>query len=58
MIKVIANESFAGYYEVYDGTERIDEVQGRAKAKRVAVKLAKKAGSAFISFLGQMIDVE
>ena len=58
MIKVTVNESFSGYYEIYDGVQPVEEVQGRAKARRLALKLAKKAGQSFISFLGKMIDVE
>ena len=42
MIKVIKNKSFSEYYEIYDDSVRLEEVQGKLKAKRVATKLAKK----------------
>ena len=42
MIKVEKNKSFAGYYEIYDDLVRVDEIQGKLKAKRIALKLAKK----------------
>ena len=58
MIKVEKNKSFDGYYEIYDGITPIEEVQGRTKAKRTAMKLARKLGQTFISFLGEVIDVE
>ena len=58
MIKVITNESFAGYYEIYDGLIPVEEIQGRAKARRLALKMARKAGQTCISFLGKMITVE
>ena len=58
MIKVIRNESFCEYYEIYEDTDRIEEVQGRLKARRVALKLAKKLRQKFILFLGESINVE
>ena len=57
MIKVIKNKSFSGYYEIYDGINVVEEIQGRIKAKRVAMKLAKKLKETFIIFLGEQIDV-
>ena len=57
MIKVIKNKSFSGYYEIYDGINVVEEIQGRIKAKRVAMKLAKKLKETFFIFLGEQIDV-
>ena len=57
MIKVIKNPSFAGYYEIYDDSVRVEEIQGRAKAKRYAMKLAKKLSQTFFIFLNETIDV-
>jgi hypothetical protein len=57
MIKVIRNASFAGYYEIYDDSVRVEEIQGRAKAKRYAMKLAKKSKQSFFLFLGESVDV-
>jgi hypothetical protein len=58
MIKVIKNLSFSGYYEIYDGINVVEEVQGRIKAKRAALKLAKAMKQTFILFLGEQLDVE
>ena len=58
MIKVIRNPSFTGYYEIYDDSVRVEEVQGKLKAKRVAMKLAKKSKQTFFLFLGESIGVE
>lgn len=58
MIKVIKNKSFSGYYEIYDGLYVVDEIQGRIKAKRVALKLAKAMKQTFILFLGEQVDVD
>jgi len=58
MIKVTKNPSFSGYYEIYDGGVAVDEIQGRLKAKRVAMKLARQLKLSFIIFLGESVDVE
>ena len=58
MIKVIKNPSFAGYYEIYDEAVRVEEIQGKLKAKRYAMKLAKKSKQTFFLFLGESIGVE
>ena len=58
MIKVIKNASFSGYYEIYDDAQPIEEVQGRLKAKRMALKIARKLKQPFIIFLGESVDVE
>ena len=58
MIKVVKNPSFSGYYEIYDGSQPVDEVQGRLKAKRVALKLARRLKQSFIIFLGESVDVD
>ena len=58
MVKVVKNKSFTGYYEIYDGLYVVDEIQGKLKAKRVALKLAKEKEESMISFLGDLIDVE
>tara|TARA_R110000824_G_scaffold79244_1_gene199704 strand:- start:332 stop:508 length:177 start_codon:yes stop_codon:yes gene_type:complete len=58
MIKVIKNKSFSEYYEIYDDSTRLEEVQGKLKAKRVAMKLAKKLKQTFFVFLGESVDVE
>ena len=58
MIKVTKNPSFAGYYEIYDESVRVEEIQGKLKAKRYAMKLAKKSEQSFFLFLGESVDVE
>ena len=58
MVKVIKNPSFAGYYEIYDDSDRVEEIQGKLKAKRYAMKLAKKLEQSFFIFLGENIKVE
>ena len=58
MIKVIKNPSFSGYYEICDESVVVDEIQGRLKAKRTAVKLARKLKQSFIIFLGEQVNVD
>ena len=58
MIKVVKNPSFDGYYEIFDEQVMAEEVQGRNKAKRTAMKLARKLKLSFIIFLGKSMDVE
>tara|TARA_Y100000310_G_C20618190_1_gene781817 strand:+ start:130 stop:306 length:177 start_codon:yes stop_codon:yes gene_type:complete len=58
MIKVIKNPSFSGYYEIMDDAVRLEEVQGKLKARRTAMKLAKKMKQKFFIFLNESIDVE
>tara|TARA_B110001454_G_C12676007_1_gene415887 strand:- start:1076 stop:1252 length:177 start_codon:yes stop_codon:yes gene_type:complete len=58
MIKVVKNPSFEGYYEIYDDSVRVEEVQGKLKAKRYALKLAKRLEQTFVLFLGESVDVE
>jgi hypothetical protein len=58
MIKVTRNLSFEGYYEIYHDHEVVEEIQGKLKAKRVAMKIAKKEGDPFFLFLGDSVNVE
>ena len=58
MIKVTKNPSFAGYYEIYEDNVRVEEIQGKLKAKRYAMKLAKKLKQSVILYLGESVDVE
>ena len=58
VIKVIKNPSFTGYYEIYNENIAVDEIQGRLKAKRTAIKLARKLKQSFIIFLGEQVNVD
>jgi hypothetical protein len=57
MIKVIKNPSFTGYYEIYNDGEVLEEVQGRIKAKRTALKIARSLKQTLIIFLGESMNV-
>ena len=58
MIKVIQNPSFQGYYEIYDDSSAVKEVQGRSKARRFALKLTRQLKLNYFLFLGQIVDVD
>ncbi len=56
MIKVEKNENFKGFFDVFIGGFFVEQVRTRAKALKVAKKLAKERGEGF-SFLGfPMLD--
>tara|TARA_B100000959_G_C14464527_1_gene412444 strand:- start:147 stop:326 length:180 start_codon:yes stop_codon:yes gene_type:complete len=57
MIEIRANTSFAGWLEVFFNGERIEEVQGRGKAMRIAKELARKHKVKHIVFNGKIIDL-
>ena len=57
MVRVIKNPSFDGYYEILEDGVAVEEIQGRMKAKRTAMKLARKAKENFFVFLDDSVDV-
>jgi hypothetical protein len=58
MIKLTKNKSITGYYQIHVDGAYVTETQGRLKAKRFAMKLAKKLKQSFILFLGEGVDVD
>jgi hypothetical protein len=57
VIKVIKNPSFDGYYEILEDGVAVEEVQGRMKAKRTAMKLARRRELKSFVFLDGSVDV-
>lgn len=57
MIKIVKNVNFPQFLEIFNGSTLIEEVQGRAKALRIAKKLARKEGQAFFLFEDKMVDI-
>jgi hypothetical protein len=58
MIKIKKNPNFPQFLEVFNGITLIEEVQGRAKAFRIAKKLAKQEGQKSFIFRDKMIDID
>jgi len=54
MIKIEKNENFRGFFNVFAFGKFIDQVQGRAKAVRMASKLAKANGQPMIMNQGKV----
>ena len=57
MIEIRPNSSFSGWFEVIFNGQRIDEVQGRGKAMRIAKELARKNNLHHIVLGGKIIDL-
>ena len=57
MVRVIKNPSFDSYYEILEDGVAVEEVQGRMKAKRTAMKLARRRELKFFVFLDGNVDV-
>ena len=57
MIKVVRNPSFDGFYEILEDGVAVEEVQGRLKAKRAAMKMARQLELKFFVFLDESVDV-
>ena len=59
MIKIIKNPNFPQFLEVFLNSELVEEVQGRAKALRLARKVAKEENiSCFVAWNGKLMQVE
>ncbi len=58
MIKIKKNPNFPQFLEVFNGITLIEEVQGRAKAFRIAKKLAKQEGQKSFIFKDKMVDID
>jgi hypothetical protein len=58
MIKIKKNPNFPQFLEVFNGISLIEEVQGRAKAFRIAKKLAKEQGEKWFMFRDKIVDID
>jgi hypothetical protein len=56
MIKIVRNQSFPQWLDIFAFGEFIEQVQGRAKALKVAKKLARQHGEKAILFNGNLVD--
>jgi hypothetical protein len=56
MINVKKNPNFPQFLEIFFNADLIEEVQGRAKAMRIAKKLAKEKGLDYFVFGDKMVD--
>ncbi len=58
MIKIIRNINFPQFLEVFMNTDLVEEVQGRAKAMRIARKLARENKMSCFLFDGKLMQVD
>ncbi len=58
MIEIKKNENFQGWIQIFSFGQFIDEVQGRAKAMRIASKLARKENLSCVSHFGKIVKVD
>ena len=58
MITIRKNPSFPEFFQVFAFGQLVDEVQGRAKAIRVAKKEAKANNLPHVNFLGKVVDMD
>tara|TARA_B100000959_G_C14496545_1_gene425388 strand:- start:37 stop:210 length:174 start_codon:yes stop_codon:yes gene_type:complete len=57
MIVLKKNESFPEWIQIFAFGEFIEEVKGRAKALRLAAKLAKENKLNYVNKFGEMVEV-
>ena len=57
MIKIKKNPNFPQFLEIFLNADLIEEVQGRAKAMRIAKKLAKEEGFSHFLFKDKLVDI-
>jgi len=58
MIKIEKNISFPEWTDIFAFGEFVEQVKGRAKALRVASKLARKNGQKSILVNGKLVEVD
>jgi hypothetical protein len=56
MIKIVKNPNFPQFLEIFSNADLIEEVQGRAKAVKIAKRLARKQGLKIVIFGDKMLD--
>ena len=57
MIKIVKNESFPQWLDIFAFGEFIEQVQGRVKALRIAKKLARQHGEkSVLDHRGNLVD--
>lgn len=57
MIKIEKNQSFPEWTDIFAFGEFVEQVKGRAKALRVATKLARKNGQNSVLVNGKLVEV-
>ena len=58
MIKIEKNENCQGWIQVFSFGQFVDEVQGRAKAMRIASKIAREQGQPHLCRFGKVVKTD
>ena len=58
MISIKKNDSFPTWIQVFAFGQFVDEVEGRAKALRIATKLAKENNITQINLFGKLEEIK
>ena len=58
MIKIEKNTSFPEWIDIFAFGEFVEQVKGRAKALRIASKLARKNGQKSVLALGELVELD
>ena len=57
MIKIVRNANFAGIFDIFAFDQFIEQVQGRAKALRLAKRIARNSAIHFVVLEGETISL-
>ena len=58
MISTKKNPNFPSWIQIFAFGELIEEVEGRAKAVRLATKIAKEHKQTHVNHMGQMMKID
>tara|TARA_B100000029_G_C17391095_1_gene893427 strand:+ start:538 stop:714 length:177 start_codon:yes stop_codon:yes gene_type:complete len=58
MIKIVKNLSFPEWSDIFAFGEFVDQVKGRAKALRIATKIAKENGKDLIVVDDKIVEID
>ena len=58
MIKIVSNTNFAGIFDIFAFDQFIEQVQGRAKALRLAKRIARKNSISLVVLDGKTISTQ
>tara|TARA_Y100001934_G_C11939283_1_gene579460 strand:- start:253 stop:429 length:177 start_codon:yes stop_codon:yes gene_type:complete len=58
MIKIVRNESFPKWMQIFAFGNLVEEIESKNKALRIAKKLAKENEINFLYFLGDVVSLD
>ena len=58
MIKIVQNESFPKWMQIFAFGNLVEEIESKNKALRIAKKLAKENEINFLYFLGDVVSLD